>query len=196
MIRSMLYKNTLAIPSWQDGRTCIRGIIGQVQEQGHTLHTSILLEVLGEESTRLQVDTHRSEHDGEIVLMVVMRALVRALHLHQTRLPTYLRCDLVVRETCCREDGDLLPTGDGIHGVDGGDTGGDHLFGIDAGVGVDGRAVDVEVVLREHFGAFVDGAAGAVEDAAQHVFADAELEVVAGEFDSSLEVCQCVMLLV
>lgn len=62
--------------------------------------------------------------------------------------------------------------------------------GVDARVGVDGRAVDVEVVFREHLGPLVDGAAGAVEDAAQHVFADAELEVVPGEFDFGLGVCQ------
>ena len=119
--------------------------------------------------------------------MIVMRPLILPLLLHQTCLPTNLRRDLVMRETGSAEDGNLLPTRDRVHGVDGADAGRDHLFGVDAGVGVDGRAVDVEVVLRQHLGSFVNGAAGAVEDAAQHVFAHAELEVVPRKLDFGLE---------
>jgi hypothetical protein len=39
--------------------------------------------------------------------------------------------DFVVGKTRGGEDGDLLATGDRVHRVDGGDTGRDHLFGVD-----------------------------------------------------------------
>lgn len=45
---------------------------------------------------------------------------------------------LVVRETCSREDGDLLASGDAVHAVDGRDAGLDHLLGVNAALGVDG----------------------------------------------------------
>jgi hypothetical protein len=45
-----------------------------------------------------------------------------------------------MRQTSSREDGDLLTTGDGVHGINGGDTSLDHFFRIDTGEGVDGRA--------------------------------------------------------
>ena len=38
--------------------------------------------------------------------------------------------DTVVRETGGGEDGNLLTTGDGVHGIDGRDTSGDHFFGV------------------------------------------------------------------
>lgn len=41
-------------------------------------------------------------------------------------LPTNLCGHFVVRQTGGREEGDLLPTGDGVHDVDGGDTRLDH----------------------------------------------------------------------
>lgn len=41
-------------------------------------------------------------------------------------LPTNLRGYFVVRQTSGREEGDLLPTGDGVHDVDGGDARLDH----------------------------------------------------------------------
>jgi hypothetical protein len=65
-----------------------------------------------------------------------------------------------------------LATSDGVHGVDGRDTGGDHFFGVHldslvmryldknthaySRVWVDRTAVDVEVVLCEHLRALVD----------------------------------------
>lgn len=48
-------------------------------------------------------------------------------------LSTDLCGDFIMRKTRRGEDGDLLPTGDGIHGVDGGDTRGDHFFRIHLG---------------------------------------------------------------
>ena len=173
------------------GRYDARRVVGQVQEQRHALHTAVLLKVAREEARRLQVDTHSSKHNGEVVLVVVVYALVHALLLlllllHQPRLPTDLRRDLVVRQTCSREDRNLLATCDGVHGVNGGDTGRNHLLGVQARVRVDRRAVDVQVVLRKHLGSLVDSSSAAVEDAAQHVLADAQLQAVARELDFGL----------
>lgn len=109
--------------------------------------------------------------------MAVVHTLVRdALLLDETCLSANLGSDFVVRKTGCRENGNLLATGNGVHGVDGRDTGGDHLLGVDlvlrqhsilcmvswrvlsySGVGVDGTAVDVEVFFRQHLGALVNG---------------------------------------
>jgi hypothetical protein len=44
----------------------------------------------------------------------------------------------VVRQTSSGEDGNLLATGNGVHGIDGGDTSLDHLLRVNAGEGVNG----------------------------------------------------------
>jgi len=63
------------------------------------------------------------------------------------------------------------------------DAGLDHLLGVDARLGVQRGAVDVQELLREHGGALVDGLAGAVEGAAHEVVGDRHLQRVAGELD-------------
>ena len=54
------------------------------------------------------------------------------------------------------EDGNFLSAGDGVHDVDGRDSGLDHGLGVVAGGGVDGLAVDVEVGLGEDLGGVID----------------------------------------
>ena len=129
MIRSMLF-DSLAHPFHNVIDTLFhsRRIIGQVQEQRDTLHTAILLKVSREESRRLQIDTHGTKHDGEVLLVTIVYILCGLAD--QTCLPTDLRCDFVVGETGGGEDGDFLAASDRVHGVDGGDTGGDHFFGV------------------------------------------------------------------
>jgi hypothetical protein len=120
----------------------------------------------------------------------------------QRGLSANLGGDFVVRKTGGGEDGDLLTTGDRVHGVDGRDTCGDHLLGVDlitldstssmcqkvsyTRVGVDGATVDVKVVLSEHLGTLVDGLSRSIEDTAQHVLGDTKLQAVAGELDFGL----------
>ena len=60
------------------------------------------------------------------------------------------------------------------------------------GVGVDRTAVDVEVLLRQHLGALVDGATRTVEDTAQHVLGDTELQTVPRELDFGLHLLAAV----
>ena len=51
--------------------------------------------------------------------------------LDQASLPTYLGGDLIVRQTSGGEDGDLLPSGNGVHGINGRNTRSNHFFWID-----------------------------------------------------------------
>ena len=75
----------------------------------------------------------------------------------RTCLPANLRCNVVVRQASGREEGDLLAARDGVHHVDRGDAGLDHLLGVGALRGVDGRAVDVQMLLCQHGGAARSG---------------------------------------
>lgn len=125
MIRSILTQSACGREIWAIN---VRGIVGKVQEQCDTLHAAILFEVPGEKSAGLQVDAHGAEHNGEVVIMPVMHILRRS---HETGLSANLGCDFVVGKTGGREDRDLLASSNRVHGVDGGDTGGDHFFGID-----------------------------------------------------------------
>jgi len=78
----------------------LRWIIGQIQEQAHVLHGSVLFKVLLKESSSLHVDSHGSEDNGEIVAAVVHDVLsLRAMLLDQASLATDLGSDLVVRQT-------------------------------------------------------------------------------------------------
>lgn len=139
----------------------LRGIIGKVKEERDTFQTAVLFKITSEETSCFQVDTHGTEHNREVVLMTIVCALIcHTLLLNQASLSTNLRGNFVVRKASSGEDGDLLSTGDGVHGVDGGDTGRDHLLGVDltflsvfvvatlkkaphSGVWVDRTAVDV-----------------------------------------------------
>ena len=107
----------------------IRRVIGQVQEECNTLHTAILLEITSEETTGLHVNTHGREDNRKVLLVIIVDTLRRLLD--QTGLTTDLRGNLVVWKTSGREDGDLLSSGNGVHGIDGGNSGRDHFFGVD-----------------------------------------------------------------
>lgn len=61
--------------------------------------------------------------------MTIVNALRRLVD--QACLTTNLCSDFIVGKTGSGENGDLLSSGNGVHGVDGGDTSGDHLFGVD-----------------------------------------------------------------
>ena len=89
-----------------------RWVVGQVEEEGNSVKTAVLLKVLLEEASSLHVDTHRGEDDGEVVLVVVVYAFRRTFD--KTCLSTDLRCDLVVWQTGSREDGNLLSSSDRV----------------------------------------------------------------------------------
>lgn len=74
----------------------------------------------------------------------------------------------------------------GVHGIDSTDTSRNHLLGVDSRVGVNGRAVDIEVVFGEHLRALVDGSSRTVKDATQHVLRYGDLEILSRELDGGL----------
>jgi hypothetical protein len=128
MIRSMLLRVSDVD---RNSQVYSRRVVRQVQEQGDTLHTAVLLEISCEETARLQVDTHGTENDGEVVCVSVVYALVDpSRSTDQTGLSANLGGDFVVGKTGRGEDGNLLATSNGVHGVDSGDTSGDHFFGV------------------------------------------------------------------
>lgn len=117
-------------------------------KRGSPFQRAVFLEILFEEASSLHVDTHSGKHNGKVVLVTILNALGL---LHQAGLPTNLssnlifsgeRCEwganLVVGQTSSRENGNLLPTSNGVHCVDGRDTSLDHFLGIDTRAGVDG----------------------------------------------------------
>ena len=59
------------------GRSGARRVVGQVKEEGDPVETAVLLKVLTEEAGSLHVDSHRGEHDREVVLVAVVDALGR-----------------------------------------------------------------------------------------------------------------------
>ena len=119
------------------------------------------------------------------------------------RCTTRAESNLVVWQTRSREDGDLLSSRNGIHHVNCGDTGLNHLLGVYTGVRVDGRAlyrnmnveegvkhladgrrtINVQVILCEYFGAIVNRLARTVEDTPEHVLRDGELHAATGELN-------------
>ena len=118
-----------------DGLSDLRGIVCQVQKETHVLHGAVFLEILLEETSRLHVDSHGSKNDGKVVVVVVQHTL--AWQLDQPTLSTDLRSNLVVRQTGRRKDGNLLPTSNTVHHVDGGNARLHHFLGVDTRPGID-----------------------------------------------------------
>jgi len=78
-----------------------------------------------------QVDTHGTENNGEVLLVAVVNTLVGdALLLDETSLSANLGGNFVVRQTGGRENGNLLSSGNRVHGINGRDTGRNHLLGV------------------------------------------------------------------
>mmetsp|Transcript_62504 Transcript_62504/g.167420 ORF Transcript_62504/g.167420 Transcript_62504/m.167420 type:complete len:421 (+) Transcript_62504:365-1627(+) len=155
------------------------GIVGQVQEQNHVLHGPVLLEIVLEESSGLHVHSHGTKHNREVVSRVILRVLL----LHKTRLSANLGRDLVVRQTGRREQRQLLPSHNRVHGVQSGHTRLNHLLRVDTSLRVDRSSVDVQVVLRQHSGPLVQRLARSVEGTTNHLIRDRHLQRVTREFD-------------
>lgn len=107
MIRSILTRSAFVDSNGE--LVAIRRIVGKIEEKSDTLHGAVLLEVAGKEPTRLQIDTHSSENNREILLVAVVDIFGGALD--QTSLPTNLSSNFVVRQSSSRENGNLLSSG-------------------------------------------------------------------------------------
>ena len=72
--------------------TLDRGVIREVEEERNAVETTVLLEVLLEETCSFHVHTHGSEDNGEVVFVAVMHVFGRTLD--KTCLPHDLRSNL------------------------------------------------------------------------------------------------------
>mmetsp|Transcript_8400 Transcript_8400/g.12793 ORF Transcript_8400/g.12793 Transcript_8400/m.12793 type:complete len:334 (+) Transcript_8400:495-1496(+) len=160
------------------------GVVGVVHEQHDTVHGAVHLEVGLEETGSLQVDSHSGEHNSEVLIRVIQDVLA----LDERGLSANLSSDFVMGETGSGEEGDLLSSGDGSHGIDGGDTSLDHLLGVDPLVGVDGLTLDVEELLSQHGRALIDGVSGPVEHATQHLHTHRHSQHIACELAGGAQV--------
>lgn len=88
---------------------------------------------------------------------------------------------VVVRKTSSREDGNLLSTSNGAHGVNGRDTGLDHLLRVNASTRVDRLTLDVEELLSQHGGSTINGLSGSVENTTQNILRHGDTENVSCE---------------
>jgi hypothetical protein len=70
----------------------LRWVISQIQEQANILHGAILFKILFEEPSSLHVDTHRSEYNSEVIVMIVQDSLTGQLN--QATLSADLSCNL------------------------------------------------------------------------------------------------------
>ena len=146
------------------------GVVGEVQEDHGVLQSAGPLELLHEHLLLFVGDTHGDEHDGELLVLSA-----------DLRLPGDLKSDLVVRETGLGEDRQLLTPDQGVHSIDGGDTGLDEIRRAVPCPGVDGRSDDVELFLGHDPGTAVQGLSGSGEDPAEHVLGDGHLHGLAEE---------------
>ena len=118
--------------SWRND-TLDGWVVGVVHEEDDTVHGAVHLELLLEETSGLQVDTHSGEDQSEILIGVIQHILA----LDEGGLTADLGTNVVVRETGSGEKRNLLSSGNRGHGIDGGDTRLDHFLWIHSLVWVD-----------------------------------------------------------
>src|SRR5208337_442510 len=153
-----------------DGR-----VIRKVEEDNRPLQRTGALEVLHEVVRFFLGDTHGSEDYREV--------LGRAGHFC---LAGNLQRNIVVRETCTREDRELLATDKGVGPVDRGDTGLDEIRRHAPCVRVDCGTVDVEALLRDYVRAAIDRLTATGQDTSEHVLTHGHLDGLAREPDTAV----------
>mmetsp|Transcript_38540 Transcript_38540/g.97013 ORF Transcript_38540/g.97013 Transcript_38540/m.97013 type:complete len:354 (-) Transcript_38540:194-1255(-) len=160
------------------------GIVGQVQEESHTLQRAVLLEILLEETSSLRVHTHRSENNRKVVLVIIHHTLTGSLH--QTGLTTDLSSNFIVWKTGSGENGDLLTTSDRVHGINRRDTCLNHLLRIDTSERIDRLSHNIEVVSSKNRRALIDWDTTAVEYTTEHILRNRNAHHITSELDTSV----------
>ena len=146
------------------------GVVCEVREHNGSVERAGASEALDKVVRLLEGYTHCRKDNGEL--------LVIAEHLCLTR---YLRREVCVGQTGCREYRQFLTSDKSVQSVDSGDTGLDELLGIASGCRIHRQAVDIHSLLGDYLGAAVYGSAESVKDAAEHIGRNAELHLPAGE---------------
>lgn len=93
-----------------------------------------------------------------------------------------------MRKTSGREEWNLLTTGNGDHGINGRDTGLDHLLWIDSLIWINGLSLDIEELLGEYWRALIDWRSGTIEHSTKHFNTHGHAEDITREFTSSVQV--------
>ena len=135
-------------------------VVCKVYKHDRAVDGARLAEAFDEEVRFLKRDTHSRKHNDERV--------VRAAHLSLT-------CDLCGKlgmgQTGSGEDRQLLAAHQRVQTVDGRNTGLDEFLRVVAGRRVHRQTVDVVAAVGQNLRTVVNGAAEAVENTTQHVFA-------------------------
>ena len=145
------------------------GVVGQIGKEHRAVNGTGALELLHKEIGFLKGDTDGGKDHGKVGPLV-------AQHLSLTG---DLGRQGGVGQARAGEDGQLLPTDQGIQPVDGGDAGLDELVGVVPGGGVHGQAVDVPVFVGKNVGSAIDRLSHTVEDPAQHLPGHPQLQGMA-----------------
>ena len=66
------------------------------------------------------------------------------LVLNQTGLSAYLGCNVIMGQSCCREEGDLLASSNRIQGIYGGNACLNHLLWVCPLCWIDGGSIDIQ----------------------------------------------------
>ncbi len=150
------------------GDTLDRRVVRQIGKDDGAVDGAGAPEVLNEVLALLKGDADGGKHNGE--------RLVRAEH---AGLPRDLRRQRRMGQTGAGKDRQLLAADERIEPVDGGNACLDKLRRVGARRRVHGQTVDVLVFFRQDRGAAVDRLAHAIEHAAKHILAHAELQRMA-----------------
>ena len=159
----------------RSGDTFYCRVICQVGEDNRTVDSTGLTEGVDEVLGLFERDTDGCEHNGEFLVIAKNLCLTGDLS-----------CQSGVGQTGAGEDGKLLATDQSVQTIDGGNAGLDELCGIGTGCRVHGQAVDIHVCIGQDLGTAVDGGAHAVEDTAEHILGNCELQRMSQEADLGL----------
>jgi hypothetical protein len=132
--------------SWGDN-SLNGGVVSMVHEKDDSVHGAIDLEVSLEESSSLQVYSHCRKNNGEVLITVIKHIF----SFDKGSLSTDLSTNLVMGKTSSGEEWDLLSSGNGGHGIDGGDTCLDHLLGVDSLIWVNWLALNKKFIVKIQF---------------------------------------------
>ena len=146
------------------------GVVCEVREHNGSVERAGASEALDKVVRLLEGYTHSRKDNGELLVIAEDFSLAR-----------YLRREVCVGQTGCREYRQFLTSDEGIKSVYSGDTGLDELLGIASGCRIHRQAVDIHSLLGDYLWAAVYGSAESVKDAAEHIGRNAELHLPAGE---------------
>jgi hypothetical protein len=79
-------------------KAIVRRVVGQVKEKSDTLHGTVLLEILLEESSCFHVNTHSTENDREVIFVTIVNVFSRSKLLDQASLTTNLGGNLWIEK--------------------------------------------------------------------------------------------------